>query len=61
MILGRPSLDTLRVVVSTPYLALKFPTFATKVGVIHTDQKEAWRCYQDSLRKKGKETEIEGA
>ena len=37
MILGRPSLNTLRVVVSTPYLALNFPISATEIGVIYVD------------------------
>ena len=55
MILGRPSLNTLGAVVSTPYLALKFP-----VGVVHVDQKEAWRCYNKSLRKKHKGAITEG-
>ena len=41
MTLGRPSLNTLRAVVSTPYLALKFLISPTKVGVIHANQKEA--------------------
>ena len=41
MILGRPSLNTLGVVVSTLHLALKFPVSATKVRVIHVYQKEA--------------------
>ena len=41
MILGRPSLNTLGVIVSTLHLALKFAVSTTKVRVIHADQKEA--------------------
>ena len=40
MMLGRPSLNTLEAIVSTPYLALKFPVSATKVGVITPTKKK---------------------
>jgi len=39
--LAYPSLNSLGVVVSTPYLVIKFPILATKVGVVHVDQNEA--------------------
>ena len=39
MILGRPSLNTLGVVVSTPHLALKFLISPTDVRVVHVDKK----------------------
>ena len=55
MILGRPSLNTSGVVVSTLHLALKFPILQTEVGVVHTNQKEVWQCYNESLKKKGNE------
>ena len=58
MILGRPSLNTLRVVVSTPYLALNFPISATEIGVIYVDQKEAQMLSWVFEEKKG--AEIEG-
>ena len=41
MILGRPSLNTLEAMVSTPYLAQKFLILATEVGVVFANQKEA--------------------
>ena len=59
MILGRPSLNTLGAIVSTPHLPLKFVISATEVGFIHADQKDVRRCYHESLSKKGKEAEIE--
>ena len=37
MMLGRPSLNTLRVVVSTLHLELKFPISTTKVKVVHAN------------------------
>lgn len=43
--LGRPSLNTFGVVVLTLYKALKFLIFATKVKVMHADQKEALKVY----------------
>ena len=45
---------------STPHLALKFPILPTEVGVIHADQKEARRCYHESLKKKWTEVGNEG-
>ena len=41
MILRRPSLNTLGVVVSNLYLALKFSIPVIEVGVVHANQKEA--------------------
>ena len=55
MILGRPSLNTLGAVVSTPHLALKFPILPTEVGITHANQKEARHCYNETLKKKRKE------
>ena len=42
-----------------PHLTLKFPISSSEVGVIHVDQKEARRCYHESLRGKGKEARKE--
>ena len=41
-----------RVVVSMPHLALKFLILATKIGVIHANEKEAQWWYNESYRKK---------
>ena len=43
-----------------PHLALKFLISSIEVRVIHTDQKEARRCYHESLKKREKEVGIEG-
>ena len=45
---------------SISHLALKFPISPTSVGVIHANQKEARQCYHESLRRKDKETRMEG-
>ena len=48
-------MSTLGTIVSTPHWALKFPISPTEFTVIHADQKEAWQCYHESLKKIGKE------
>lgn len=39
MIIGRPILNTLGVIVSTPHLVMKFPL--KQISTVHTDQQEA--------------------
>ena len=53
-------MKTLGAIVLTPHLALKFPITATKVKVMHADQKEARQCYSESLRKKQNGARTEG-
>jgi len=48
--LGRPSLNTLGAVVSTPHLAMKFPSPSGDILTIHCDQRLARECYMASLR-----------
>jgi len=50
VLLGRPSLNTLGVVVSTPNLAMKFPSPSGDILIIHCDQRLARECYMASLR-----------
>jgi len=50
ILLGRPSLNTLGAVVSTPHLAMKFPAPSGDILTIHYDQRLARECYMASLR-----------
>jgi len=50
ILLGRPSLNTLDVVVSTPHLAMKFPAPSGSILTVHCDQRLARECYMASLR-----------
>ena len=51
VLLGRPSLNTLGVVLSTPpHLAMKFPSPSGDILTIHYDQRLAHECYMASLR-----------
>ena len=49
-LLGRPSLNKLGAIVSTPYLAMKFPTDQGGIATIHADQRTARECYVASLK-----------
>ncbi len=50
-IIGRPTLNALRVVTSTFHLKLKFPT-SNEVGEIYGDQQAARNCYVASMKGK---------
>ncbi|XP_020229420.1 uncharacterized protein LOC109810376 [Cajanus cajan] len=50
ILLGRPSLNKLRAIVSTPHLAMKFPSEEGIVITLHADQKTARECYFASLK-----------
>jgi len=50
VLLGRPSLSTLGVVVSTPHLAMKFSSPSGDFFTIHCDQRLARECYMAKLR-----------
>lgn len=54
VILGRPALNNLGAIASTPHLCMKFPTDAG-VGVVRRDQKSARVCYNATLKAKVKE------
>ncbi|XP_027931921.1 uncharacterized protein LOC114187764 [Vigna unguiculata] len=49
VLLGRPSLNTLGAVVSTPHLAMKFPSPSNDILTIHGDQQLARECYMANL------------
>jgi len=50
ILLGRPSINRLMAIVSTPHLAMKFPSRTGDILTVHVDQKEARECYAESLR-----------
>jgi len=50
ILLGRSSLNKLGAIVSTPHLAMKFPSLSGDILTIHVDQKVARECYAESLR-----------
>jgi len=52
VLLGRPTLNRLRAVASTRHMKMKLPNLGGKVITIKSDQKEAKRCYENSLRTK---------
>jgi len=49
-VLGRPSLNKLGVIVSTPHLAMEFPAERGGVVVVHVDQRTTRERYVASLR-----------
>jgi len=50
MLLGKPTLNRLRAVSSTKHMKMKLPDLIGKVITIKSDQKEAKRCYENSLK-----------
>ncbi|XP_068462524.1 uncharacterized protein [Phaseolus vulgaris] len=52
VLLGRPTLNWLRAVVSTRHMKMKLPDLGGKVITIKSDQKEAERCYENNLKTK---------
>jgi len=50
VLLRRPSLNTLGTVVSTPILAMKFPSPSRDILTIYSDQRLARACYMTNLR-----------
>ena len=52
ILLGRPALNRLRAVASTRHMKLKLPNLSGRVIVIKSDQEEAWKCYENSLKTK---------
>ena len=50
ILLGRPALNRLNAVASTRYMKMKLPDLSGKVIVIKSDQEEARKCYENSLK-----------
>ena len=51
MLLGRPSLNTIRAIPSAYYMIIKFPS-ANGVGMVRVNQHIAKECYSSSMRQK---------
>ncbi|XP_014523758.1 uncharacterized protein LOC106780037 [Vigna radiata var. radiata] len=49
-LLGRPCLNAFRVIVSTPHLAMKFPTDKGNICTVRADQRTARQCYVAGLK-----------
>ncbi|XP_068504662.1 uncharacterized protein [Phaseolus vulgaris] len=52
ILLGRPALNRLRAVSSTRHMKMKLPDLSGNVIVIKSDQEEARKCYENSLKTK---------
>ena len=52
ILLGRPALNRLRAVSSTHHMKMKLSDLSDKMFVIKSDQEEARRCYENSLKTK---------
>ena len=52
ILLGRPALNRLRAVASTLHMKMKLPDLSGRVIVIKSDQEEAQKCYENSLKTK---------
>ena len=50
ILLGTSSINRLKAIVSTPHLAMKFPSTTSDIVTVHIDQKMARECYVASLK-----------
>lgn len=50
ILLGRLSLKSSGAIVSTPHLAMKFPSEDETIIIVHADQRMTRECYMASLR-----------
>ena len=51
ILLGRPSLNAIRVIPSAYHMVIKFPT-VNGVGMVRGDQRVARECYLESMKQK---------
>jgi len=61
ILLGQSSLNKLGAIVSTPHLAMKFPSPSRDILSVHVDQKVAKECYVESLRLEPTRRETRGS
>ena len=52
ILLGRPKLNRIGAIPSTRHMKVKLPSMEGAVITIKSDQKEAKRCYENSLKNK---------
>jgi len=52
ILLGRPTLNRIRAVASSRHMKMKLPSLEGIVITMKSDQKEAKRCYENSLKTK---------
>ncbi|XP_068504438.1 uncharacterized protein [Phaseolus vulgaris] len=50
ILLGCPFINRLKAIVSSPHLAMKFPSINGDIATVHVDQKIARECYVASLK-----------
>ena len=50
LLLGRPSLNMLGAVASTKHMKMKLSSLEGRVITIRSNQKDAWKCYESSLK-----------
>lgn len=61
IILGQPTINAIRTIISTQYLGLKYMIPGGKVGMIRGDQQITQECYKNSLATKREELTLVGA
>ena len=60
ILLGRPSINRLMAIVSTPHLAMEFSSPSRDILTVHVDQKEERECVTGTKGNKGKRTKKQG-
>lgn len=50
VLLNRPTLNKLEAIISTPHLAMKFPSSIGEIVTIKADQADAHECYVKSCK-----------
>lgn len=58
IILGQPTINAIRTIISTQYLGLKYMMPGGQVGMIRGDQQITQECYKNSLATKRKSSPL---